>query len=363
MKRILSATLVPLLVLVLLAGGAAAAKIIKLANAGPDDPGDHTVKAVAIFADLVAKGTGGEVMVQAYHAGKLGDERAALEGLRTGAIQMAALTPGPLPELFPQVMVFDIPFLFSSAPAAWEFFKSDFVKKFSEEFLQKTGVRILAITENGYRHFTDAVRPIRSPADMQGLKIRTAQDPAHMAMVKALGAEPVSLPFGELYVALKQKAVDGLDSPLVLIRDMKFYEVQKYLVLDGHLYKPMFILINEKFFQGMTPGQRKVVSEAAEVLAAAHDGFSQLASIVDISRLKAKGMQIYKPTPAEQRAFRAKAQSAGLKFIEEKAGGQWVAQALEAAAAAEAKVGNRAETIIQDHIELAKQKYRAIKKK
>lgn len=362
MRKVLCTVIVSLLVVTLMASGAMAAKIIKLANAGPDNPDNRTVKAVAIFADMVEKGTNGEVKVQAYHARKLGDEREALEGIRMGTIQMGTLTSGPVPGFFPKVMVFDIPFLFSSAPAAWQFFESDFVKKFDDEFLKKTGVRILAITENGYRHFTDAVRPIKTPADMKGLKIRTMQNPAHMAMVKALGADPTPIPFGELYMALQQKVVDGMECPVVLIYDMKFYEVQKYMVLDGHLYNPLFIFINEKFFKSLTPQQQKVVSEAAKVLAATHDGFSQLANIEGISKLKAKGMQIYKPTPAELKMFRDKAQPAGLKFIKSKIGDACVADALKAAAAAEAKVGNKAETIIQDHIELAKEKYRAIKK-
>ncbi|MCB2185355.1 MAG: DctP family TRAP transporter solute-binding subunit [Deltaproteobacteria bacterium] len=362
MKKILGILLA--LTLVLSLGASAwAATIIKLANAGPDKPENRTVKAVAIFADLVKKGTNGEVEVQAYHASKLGDEREALEGIRMGTIQMGTLTSGPVPGFFPEVMVFDIPFLFSNAPAAWEFFQSDYANKFKDDFRQKTGVRILDITENGYRHFTDAVRPLKSPADMKGLKIRTMQNPAHMAMVKALGAEPTPIPFSELYMALQQKVVDGMECPVVLINDMKFYEVQKYMVLDGHLYNPLFIFINDKFFnEKLTPAQQKVVAEAAKVLAATHDGFSQEANIQGLTELKAKGMEIHKPTPEEAAQFRNLAQPAGLKFIEEKVGAEPVKAALAAAAAAEKKVGDQADAIIQEHIKMANEKYQAISK-
>lgn len=87
-------------------------------------------------------------------------------------------------------MVFGIPYLFSSTPAAWDAYNGEFGKQYSEEFLKVTGVRILGITENGYRHFTNNVREIKSPDGMKGLKVRTMENPVHMEMVKSLGAHP-----------------------------------------------------------------------------------------------------------------------------------------------------------------------------
>ncbi len=346
-----------------LAGMAQAKIVIKLANSGPDRPDNRTVKAVKIFKYLVEKGTKGEVVVKAYHASKLGNEREALEGVRMGTIQMATLSSGPVPGFFQPVMAFDIPYFVSSAPAAWEVFESPFAQKFKDAFLKKTGVRILGITENGYRHFTNAIRPIKVPADMKGLKIRTMENPAHMAMVKALGANPTPIPFGELYMALQQKVVDGMECPVVLIHDMKFYEVQKYMILDGHLYNPLFIFVNNKFFtKKLSKAQQKVVADAAKVLAAVHDGFSQQANREGLAKLKAKGMQIYTPTAAQLAQFRKLAQPAGLKFIRGKIGDEWVNAALAAAKAAEAKVGDKAPAIVEQHIKLAQDWYKKIGK-
>mgnify|MGYP000851700014 CR=1 FL=1 len=361
MKKIAVIAMVALLAL-LLATSAWAKVVIKLANAGPNNPDNRTVKAVEIFKDMVEKGSKGEIEVRAYHASALGNEREALEGIRMGTVQMGTLTSGPVPGFFKPVMVYDIPFMFTSAPAAWEFFESDFAKKFAEEFRKSSGVRILATTENGFRHFTDNTRPMQSPADMKGLKIRTMENPAHMAMVKALGADPTPIAFGELYMALQQKVVDGMECPVVLIHDMKFYEVQKYMVLDGHLYNPLFVFINDKFFSGLTPEQQKVVAEAAQVLAKTHDGFSQQANIEGLGKLKAKGMEIYTPSKEQMAQFRSVAQPAGLEFIKKEAGEEWVKEALAAAAAAEAKVGDNADAIVQDTIKMANDKYLAIKK-
>ncbi|MGD9124477.1 MAG: DctP family TRAP transporter solute-binding subunit [Desulfarculaceae bacterium] len=361
MRRIICILLAVLLVTGL-ASLASAKVVIKLANSGPDRPDNRTVKAVAIFKYLVEKGTKGEVEVKAYHASKLGNEREALEGVRVGTIQMGTLSSGPVPGFFQPVMAFDIPYFVSSAPAAWEVFESPFAQKFKKAFVKKTGVRILGITENGYRHFTNAVRDVKVPADMKGLKVRTMENPAHMAMVKALGANPTPIPFGELYMALQQKVVDAMECPVVLIHDMKFYEVQKYMILDGHLYNPLFIFVNEKFFtKKLSPSQQKVVADAAKVLAATHNGFSQKANIEGIAKLKAKGMQIYKPKSAELSQFRKLAQPAGLKFIKSKIGDEWVKGALAAAKSAEAKVGDKAEAIVNDYIKQAEAKLKEVK--
>lgn len=357
MKRVL-VSLGVAIAIVFLCGESWAKVIIKLANAGPANPDNRTVKAVEIFKAMVEKGTNGEVEVQAYHASALGNEREALEGIKIGTIQMGTLSSGPVAGFFQPVMVFGIPYLFSSAPAAWEAYNGEFGKEYSEAFLKATGIRILGITENGYRHFTNNVREIRAPGDMKGLKVRTMENPVHMEMVKSLGGSPTPIAFGELYTALQQKVVDAMECPIVLIHDMKFYEVQKYLVLDGHLYDPLFVFINEDFFQKkLTEPQRKVVSEAAKVLAATHNGFSQEANIQGLQRLKDKGMVVYQPTKEELAQFRSVAQPAALKYVREKVGDQWVEKALEAAKKGEDVVGDRAEKIVQDHIKLANEKY------
>ena len=185
---------------------------------------------------------------------------------------------------------------------------------------------------------------------------------ADQALVEALGADPTPLPFGELYMALQQKVVDGMECPIVLIHDMKFYEVQKHMVLDGHLYNPLFVFINDRFFsKKLTAEQQAVVRDAAKVLAMAHNGFSQAANMAGLNNLAAKGMQIYSPKPSEQAQFRKLAQPAGLEFITGKIGKAWVDKALAGAASAEKKVGNRADAIVDEVIRMANEKYAAIK--
>ncbi|MCX5909562.1 MAG: DctP family TRAP transporter solute-binding subunit, partial [Deltaproteobacteria bacterium] len=217
--------------------------LIKVANAGPAHPDNRTVMAIDMFKRVVEGQTQGAIEVRVYHAAQLGDEREALEGVKVGTVEMAVLSSGPVPRFFAPAMVFDIPYLFSSAPLAWEVFHGWFGREFAEAMRQQTGVRVLAITENGFRNFTNQVRPLRRPEDLRGLRIRTMENSAHIAMVKAMGAIPVPLVFSELYMALRHKVVDGQETPVALIRDLKFYEVQKYCILDGHIYNPLFVFI------------------------------------------------------------------------------------------------------------------------
>ncbi len=342
-----------LLGLLLCAVGVQAKVTIKLANSGPDKPDNRTVKAVDIFKHLVETGTNGEVEVTAFHASKLGAEREALEGIQMGTIQMGTLSGGPVPGFFPEVMIFDIPYLFTSNAAAWIFFHSPVAEKFKNDFLEKTGVRVLGITENGFRHFTNKKTPIKEPKDMQGLKVRTMQNPAHMAMVKSLGGDPTPIAFSELYMALQQGVVDAMECPIALIHDMKFYEVQNYMILDGHLYNPLFVFINDSFYQKLTPEQQKVVADAAEVLAMAHCGFNQEANISALQHLKELGMDVYKPSPEAIGAFREIAQPAGLEFIREKIGDEWVDQALADAQTAEQSVAGKEQQIVDEIIKKA----------
>jgi len=308
--------------------------LIKVANAGPNVPDNRTVIALDMFKRMVESQTRGAIEVRAYHASSLGNEREALEGIKIGTIEMGTLSAGPVPGFFAPAMVYDIPYLFSSAPLAWEVFNNWFGREFAEAMRKQTGIRILATTENGFRNFT-ANKPLRKPEDLKGLKIRTMENPAHIAMMKAFGADPTPIAFGELYMALQQKVVDGQENPVVLIHDMKFYEVQKYGIMDGHIYNPLFIFINDKFFNSLSVSHRNIIQDAAKLLATAHNGFSQRQNILGVDNLRKKGMEIYMPSLEEVDNFRKIAQPAALKFIKEKAGEDWVAKVTKAVQEAE----------------------------
>lgn len=323
--------------LVLMVGQAFALTKFKLANAGPADPEDRTVIAVDIFANYVFTKTNGEIKVDAFHASQLGNEKEILEGLKIGSIEFGTITTGPIPTLFKPIMVFDIPYLFPNVYVAWEVLDGPFGQKLMGEMLKQTGIRCLAISENGYRHFFTIKKEVRSPADMKGLKIRTMENPAHMKLVEALGASPTPIAFGELYMALQQGVVDGAECPITLINNMKFYEVSKYVVLDGHLYNPLIMFVNDKVWNKFSEEQKLIIYEGAQLFKIAQRALTERQVQTGLVNLQKQGMKIYVPNAEEAKQFRDLSQPAVLEYVKKEVGESWVKEIMDAVKAAEAK--------------------------
>lgn len=340
MKKILKGMCAFVLV-VFFAGSAFADNVkLKLANAGPADPEDRTVIAVELFKNHVQNKTGGSVQIEVFHASQLGNEKEILEGLKMGTIELGTITTGPVPTLFKPIMVFDIPYLFPNQVVAWEVLDGPFGRKLMEEMRKVTGIRTLAVSENGYRHFVNSEKQIKSVADMKGLKIRTMENPAHMKMVEALGAAPTPVAFGELYMALQQGVVDGCELPMTLTNNGKYYEVQKHTILDGHLYNPLIMFVNDKVWGKLTEDQKAALYEGAQLFNIAQRAISERQVQSGILNVTEKGMTVYVPTPAQLNEFRSVSQPPVLEYVKEQAGEQWVKEALEAVAAAEAKMAD-----------------------
>jgi C4-dicarboxylate-binding protein DctP len=340
MKKMMK-VLCALVLAVSLAGAAAAENVtLKLANAGPADPEDRTVIAVELFKNHVQNKTGGSVKIEVFHASQLGNEKEILEGLKMGTVELGTITTGPVPTLFKPIMVFDIPYLFPNQVVAWEVLDGPFGKKLMEEMRKATGIRTLAISENGYRHFVTSEKQIKSVADMKGLKIRTMENPAHMKMVEALGASPTPVAFGELYMALQQGVVDGCELPMTLTNNGKYYEVQKHTILDGHLYNPLIMFVNDTVWGKLSEDQKAALYEGAQLFNIAQRAISERQVQSGILNVTEKGMTVYVPTAAQLNEFRSVSQPPVLDYVKAQAGEQWVKEALEAVAAAEATMAD-----------------------
>jgi len=314
---------------------------MKLANAGPAESSDRTVIAVDVFKNYVETKSQGRIKIDAFHASQLGSEKEILEGLKMGTIELGTITTGPIPTLFKPIMVFDIPYLFPSEYVAWQVLDGPFGDELMEAMRVQTGVRSLALSENGYRHFFTGKKPVHSPDDMKGLKLRTMENPAHMKLVEALGASPTPIAFGELYMALQQGVVDGAECPITLINNMKFYEVQKHVVLDGHLYNPLILFINDGLWKKLSPELRQIMYEGAQFYNITQRALTQRQIQTGLENLKANGMEVYVPTPEEMRAFRDLSQSAVLPYVKEQAGEEWVEKIMKAVEEAEENLASR----------------------
>ncbi len=311
---------------------------LRISNAGPADEEDRTYIANDTFKQIVESGTDGRVEVETYHAAELADERETYEGMMLGTIEMGTLTTGPLPGFFEEILVLDIPYLFESAPVAWEVMSGSFGDTINEMMREETGIIPLAWADHGFRHFTNDVRAIEEPADMEGLTIRTMENQAHMEMVEALGADPTPMAFGELYTGLEQGIVDGQETPITLIKNMGFYEVQDHLVLSEHVYNFLGLFISEDAYNNLSEQDQQVVREAAQIWEKIHTGYSRVQIERGVEELKEEGMQVVEPSPEVLDEFKEVTQQTVIDFIEEEIGEELVEELMEAVEEAEEQI-------------------------
>ncbi len=203
------------------------------------DPENPYAKGAEKFAQLVKEKTGGKVEIQVFPSSQLGNQRDLVEGTQFGTIDFTMTSTAVLGNFLPQAAVFDLPFIFRDVQHAYKALDT-----VGMEIAQKLqGMKLLAYYENGVRHMTNSKHPIRKPEDMKGLKIRVMEQPIYIEMMKALGANPTPMAFGELFTALQQGVVDGQENPAAHIYTARFFEVQKYISLTGHTYsaEPMLV--------------------------------------------------------------------------------------------------------------------------
>jgi len=310
--------------------------VIKIAHNQPADPKEAGPHAGALaFKDAVEKATNGQVEVQVYHSGQLGDQRVMLESIQMGTLEASAVGDAVLVNFFPPVGVIGIPYLFKDSATAWKVLDGKFGQDLSKALVEKTGIRILAYGENGFRHFTNSKREIRRPADMKGLKLRVQENPSHIQMVSALGGIPVPMAWTEVYTSLQQGVLDGQENPLSVIVVSKLWEVQKYLILDSHLWAATLLVMNEKQFQAYPENVRTAILNAVPKYNESVRAVTTRIAREGVSILQSKGMKVYQPTDADLQDFKAVAQKPAVDSIRSQVPQEWIDRAIAAAAEAQ----------------------------
>ena len=257
------------------------------------------------FADLVAQKSGNKITVKLFPGGTLGGDLQTVSALQGGTVEMTVLNAGILTAQVKEFAVFDLPFLFASPQEADAVTDGAFGKNLLAKLNEK-GLVGLGYWELGFRNLTNSKRPITKAEDIAGLKIRVIQSPIYIDMFNALGAAATPMPFPELYPALEQKAVDGQENPFTLIRTSKFYEVQKYLAVTRHVYNPQAVILSKKFFDALSPAEKKIVTDAVTEATAYQRQLSRQQAEEALAELKKAGMQVTEFAPAEMQRLRDK---------------------------------------------------------
>ncbi len=213
------------------------------------------------FAELVKEKSKGEIEVKVFPSSQLGAQKELIEGLIYGTVDMALSGTAELGTFQPQLAIFDMPFLFKDRAHAYK--SLDTVGMDLAKPLEAKGIKLLGYMENGIRHMTNNIRPIKTPADMKGLKIRVMNNKVYVEMMKALGASPTPMALAELYSAMQQGTVDGQENPSAHIYTKRFYEVQKYASLTGHAYAAEPVLISMATWKKLSPAQQAIIQSAA----------------------------------------------------------------------------------------------------
>jgi tripartite ATP-independent transporter DctP family solute receptor len=306
-------------------GTAIAAKTVKLHHLNKDDPFDNPTGAMAtVFKSLVEAGTNGSVTVQSFPSGQLGKDKDALQQVKAGVIQSGIHSVGGFASVYPLIGILDIPFAFPNISKTYQVFDGPFGKKLAADIEKKTGLHVLGFGDSGgFFQLTNSKRPIHTPADMAGVKIRTMGLDTHKAIITAMGGQPAAISWSEVYTALQTGVADGQMNPIPIIAFAKFQEVQKYLTLSGHIFAPYVWTMNAKFWDSLTDSEKDVVNYAATSAIVAGRGMGRVIEASDRGlKALAKTMKVNTLTAAEKEAFKKVAVPAVKKMIIEKFGAE-----------------------------------------
>lgn len=293
MKTTVASTVALLIAGALLAGGASAKTLVL--KYGELNPDSHPMTMVAKdFARIVKEKSKGDIVIDVYPSGQLGDERTAMQGVQMGAIDMMRVNAVSLGDFGAKKSnLFSLPYLFRDREHLWKVLNGPIGKEIRDDVLSsKTGMVAVGYMEEGQRNFFFRDSPVSNLAQIKGKKIRVPQTQILIDTVKAFGAAPTPISYSELYSSLQTGVVDGAENPPTGYLSNNFYEVAKYYMVDGHTYSPSMMVMSEAVWNKLTPEQRSIIDTSAREMEVINKNVSEKADADAYEELKKKGAQI-----------------------------------------------------------------------
>ncbi|MES2584564.1 MAG: TRAP transporter substrate-binding protein [Pseudomonadota bacterium] len=276
---------------------------------------DHPVSfGVKRFSELVAAKSGGKMKVQEFPASTLGNELQQQSALQGGVQEMSAPATTSLAGIIKEFGLLDFPFAVANFAQADALLDGPLGQALIAKLPEK-GLVALGYWDLGFRNVTNSKRPITKPEDLDGLKIRVIPNPVFLDTFKAFNANPVPMPFAELYNALESRAVDGQENPFAVIQSNKFFEVQKYVSATNHVYAANIVLVSKRFWDKLSAAEKKVMNDAAHETRDYQRQVSRAAAQKAVGELQAKGMLFNELSTAEQGRMRQVAKAVTNKFM------------------------------------------------
>ena len=283
-------------------GGAEAADSYRLKLGHTGAPSHHYQTICTLFAKKVAERTGGKVQIDVFPADQLGKQLESVEGVMVGTHDMVLASDTVLSNWVPNMGILNLPFLFNDLSDVRKVLDGPIGARLAKE-LEPHGAVVIGWWENGMRHVTNNKRPIKTPDDLKGMKIRVPEGEVFVETFKALGAGPTVVSFGELYSALQLGTVDGQENPPAHILTQKFYEVQKYASRTGHIHMSSPLIMNKALLDGMPQEYRAAILEPARELGPVHTKMVEELEAEQWKEVKAHGMEVI---DVDKKPFREK---------------------------------------------------------
>ena len=283
-------------------GGAEAADSYRLKLGHTGAPSHHYQTICTLFAKKVAERTGGKVQIDVFPADQLGKQLESVEGVMVGTHDMVLASDTVLSNWVPNMGILNLPFLFNDLSDVRKVLDGPIGARLAKE-LEPHGAVVIGWWENGMRHVTNNKRPIKTPDDLKGMKIRVPEGEVFVETFKALGAGPTVVSFGELYSALQLGTVDGQENPPAHILTQKFYEVQKYASRTGHIHMSSPLIMNKALLDGMPQEYWAAILETARELGPVHTKMVEELEAEQWKEVKAHGMEVI---DVDKKPFREK---------------------------------------------------------
>jgi TRAP-type transport system periplasmic protein len=266
-------------------------------------------------AEIVGQKTNNRIQIQVFPSAQLGTGKDMIEAVVFGSQALVTEGAAMFSQWAPRLSILEAPYIFRDVDHMYKVMRGPIGQDMLDELVTKRGLRPLGVLYYGVRHLT-ANKEVHTPADVKGMKLRVPEVPLYLEMARAWGANPTPMAFAELYLALKQGTVDAEENPIPTINSGKFYEVQKYLILTGHIMVPQIHAISDKLWKSLSAGDQKILLEAVdEGIAYSNDQVIKQEKSL-LGEFKQKGMTIITP---DVEAFR-KASMAAIPKLEEKWG-------------------------------------------
>lgn len=282
---------------------------IRLAHVVNEEDSFHI--AAMKFKEIVEERTDGEISISIYPNAQLGDERNLLEGMRMGTVDMGVITNGPVANFVEEIAVFELPFLFPSREDAYDILDGPIGSELLDN-LERVNLKGLAYAERGFRNLTNSKRPVHTPEDVSGLKIRVMENPVYIDTFRALGANAVPMAWTEALTAMRQGTIDGQENPVNVIHAFKLDEQQDYLSMTRHTYAPAIFVMGQMNWQGLSPEQQEIFVEAAQEASEHARQVNFEMEEEQLQELQERGMQVIEEPDLE--AFRSEVHSVYDKY-------------------------------------------------